>query len=98
MKVLPRLQRTGLRRGISQGNSTWLAVGIGAWGLRKLHTMSQRQTEILISEELKPGERIIIANDRATFESASGQTQTVALTKPKRRTKKKSEGAVEAGE
>ena len=95
MKVLPRLQSMGLRKGLSQGNSTWLAVGVGAWGLRKLHTMSQRQTEILLSEELKPGERIIIANGRATIEQIEDQGQPIA--KPKRRTKKKREGALETG-
>ena len=92
-QILPRLQRTGLRKGFSQGNSTWLAIGVGAWGLRKLHSMSQRQTEILIREELKPGERMIIANGTATIEQVQGQQLPVA--KPKRKTKKRSEGALE---
>lgn len=95
MNILPRLQRAGLRKGFTQGNSTWLAVGVGAWGLRKVHQMSQRNTEILIREELKPGQRIIIANGRATLEQA--QSQQLPVTEPKGKTKKKSKGAVEAG-
>ena len=95
MPILNRLQSTGIRKGFAQGNSTWLAVGVGAWGLRKLRVMSQRKTEILIREELKPGERIIIANGTATLEQVQSQAKPVA--KPKKRTKKKAEGAIEAG-
>jgi len=80
--ILPRLQRTGLRKGIGQGNSTWLAVGVSAWGLRKVAQMAQRNTEILIREELKPGDRLIIANDRATIESVQGQSQSFELQAP----------------
>ena len=95
MRVLPRLQSTGFRKGLREGNNTWLAVGVAAWGVRKLHTMSQRQTEILIREELKPGERMIIANGVATIEQVQAQGKPVK--KPKRRTKKKAEGAIEVG-
>ena len=78
MPVLQRLQRTGVRKGFAEGNGRWLAIGVGAWGLRKLKVMSQRQTEILVREELKPGQRIIIANGTATIEQAQSQGATVA--------------------
>jgi len=78
--LLPRLQRAGFRKGLGQGNSTWLAVGVGAWGLRKVAQMAQRNTQVLLREELKPGQRIIIANGRATLEDA--QDQGVPVTKP----------------
>lgn len=71
--ILPRLQRAGLRKGVVQGNSTWLAIGVSTWGLRKITRMAQRRTEILVREELKPGERLIIANGRATIEQAQSQ-------------------------
>ena len=44
---------------------------------------------------IQPGERIIIANGVATIERVQAQQQP--LSKPKKRTKKKSEGAIEAG-
>lgn len=85
-----------MRRGFLGGNGTWLAVGMGAWGLKKVHQMAQRNTEILIREELKPGQRIVIANDRATIEEA--EVQQLQLSEPKLKTKKKRKGAIEAGQ
>ena len=67
--MLTRLQRLGLRRGFG-GNKTWLYIGITAWGLRSLQRMAQRKPDVLLVEELKPGRRIIISNDRPTVDVA----------------------------
>lgn len=96
MAILSKLQRLGMRRGIVGGNSTWMALGVSAWGFRKVQKMAQRETEVLIREELKPGERIIIANGRATIERA--ESAGVEVKQPKLKTKKKRKGAIETGE
>jgi hypothetical protein len=66
--MLKRLQRLGVRRGLGGAGKGWLYVGIASWGLRTLQRMASRQPEIILSEEIKPGQRIIIANDRATVD------------------------------
>lgn len=59
--------RTGINRGVFGGSKGWLYVATGLWTLRTVRKLSARKTEILLSEELKPGERLIIANDRPTL-------------------------------
>ena len=63
--MLRRLQRLGIYRGFS-GSRSWLYVGVAAWAVRTLRRMGDPKPEILLSEELQPGERIIIANARST--------------------------------
>ena len=65
--VLRRVEAHGMRMGRS-GNKNWLYIGTGLWTLRTIRRMAERREEILISEPLLPGQRIIIANDRATIE------------------------------
>jgi hypothetical protein len=67
MAVTTRLRRTGFRKGI-QGNRTWLALGVVIWGGQKLRQLAKRDAEILVREELKPGDRMIIANGRVTVD------------------------------
>ena len=67
--MLRRLQRLGVYRGIS-GSKPWLYVGIAAWGLRTLRRMGDPKPEILLSEELRPGERVVISNARSTTDDA----------------------------
>ena len=67
--VLRRLEHLGMSRG-RQGNKTWLYVGTGLWTLRTVRRLADRREEILISEPLRPGDRLIIANDRPTLASA----------------------------
>jgi hypothetical protein len=62
------LRRQGVRRGIFGGSSTWAAVAVGTWGYTTLKKMARREPELVFSEELKPGERIIIANNRGTVD------------------------------
>jgi hypothetical protein len=63
------LERTGLRKGFG-GSKPWLYVGTGMWAFRIMRRLGDRREEILISERLRPGERIVIANGVATIEGA----------------------------
>lgn len=67
MPLVTRLRRTGFRKGV-QGNRTWLALGVSLWGAQKLRALATRDAEVLVREELKPGERMIIANGRVTVD------------------------------
>ena len=68
---LRMLERTGLSKGLA-GNRAWFYVGTGLWTLRTVRRLAERREEILISEQLRPGERIIIANGRATIDTVEG--------------------------
>lgn len=65
-RIVTLLRRTGVRKGLLGGSRGWAAVAIGAWGYTKLKQLSHREPEVVFSEELKPGQRLIIANDRPT--------------------------------
>ncbi|MEJ7584008.1 MAG: hypothetical protein WKF43_07950 [Acidimicrobiales bacterium] len=62
------LRRRGLRQGILGGNRAWAAVAVGTWGYTQLKRLAQRDVEVVFSEELKPGQRLIISNDRPTVD------------------------------
>ena len=66
--ILRVLEQKGMRQGVFGNSKGWLYVGTGLWTLRTIRRLNARQTEILISEELKPGQRIIIANGVATVD------------------------------
>ncbi len=68
--LLRSAERLGINRGLFGGNRGWLYVGTGLWTLRTVRRLAERETQILISEELKPGQRIVIANGRATLDDA----------------------------
>jgi hypothetical protein len=61
------VERSGIRKGMN-GSKGWFYVGTGLWTLRTVRRLAERQDEILISEELKPGQRLVISNGRATIE------------------------------
>lgn len=65
-KLVVRAQRLGFSRGIRGKGGPWLALGVGAWGLQRLRSMSARDAEILLREPLAPGERIVITNETVT--------------------------------
>ncbi len=69
MGVLRRVEMLGMRKGRG-GSKNWLYVGTGLWTVRTIRRMAERREEILISEPLRPGERLIISNNRPTIESA----------------------------
>jgi hypothetical protein len=67
---LRRIEHLGMSRG-RQGNKAWLYVGTGLWTLRTVRRLADRREEILISEPLRPGERITISNARPTLEASA---------------------------
>lgn len=65
-KLVGRAQRLGFSQGMRGKGGSWMALGLGAWGLQRLRTMSAKDTEILLREPLAPGERIVITNETVT--------------------------------
>jgi hypothetical protein len=77
-KQVARLQRVGLSEGMRGRGGTWLAMGIGAWGLQRLRGMAAKEDEILLREPIGPGETITITNHtttRAQAQAAQEQAQ-----------------------
>jgi hypothetical protein len=68
--LLRLAERTGLIRGIG-GSRGWFYLGTGLWTLRTVRRLALRRSEVLVSEELRPGDRIVIANGRATIDHAA---------------------------
>lgn len=68
-RLVTMARRTGVRKGVLGGNRAWLAVAIATWGWTKFKQVSERQAEVVLSEELEPGQRIVIANGRATVDN-----------------------------
>ena len=66
--MLRSAERLGINRGLFGGSKGWFYVGTGLWTLRTVRRMAERKSEILVSEELKPGQRLVIANGRATLD------------------------------
>ena len=75
--LLRTAESLGINRGLLGGNKSWAYVGTGLWTLRRMRKMAERKSEILISETLAPGERLVIANGRATIEQAEQRGKTV---------------------
>lgn len=86
------LERTGLRKGVG-GNRAWFYVGTGLWTLRTVRRLAERREELLLSEPLEPGQRIVIANGRATIDDGQQQMQTVGGS---RRARKRARKAADA--
>ena len=69
-RLISYLRRTGVRRGFVGGSKPWLYIGATSWAIRTLLRMARRKSEVILLEELKPGQRIIIANDRPTVDAS----------------------------
>lgn len=86
------LERTGINRGLFGGSKGWFYVGTTLWTLRKVRSLGQRKPEILLREELKPGQRLIVSNKRLTLEAdeavAVGRTVVAAPKRGRRRSKR----------
>jgi hypothetical protein len=67
-RLVTMLRRQAVRRGIFGGSSGWAAVAVGTWGYTTLKKLARREAEVVFLEELKPGERIIISNNRPTVD------------------------------
>lgn len=75
-KLVARAQRVGLSGGMAGRGSTWLAVGVGAWGLQRVRAMTVKEDEILLREPLAPGETLTIRHETITrAEDAQRQKQ-----------------------
>ena len=68
--LLRMAERAGISRGVFGASKGWFYVGTGLWTLRTMRRLAARKPEVLLSEVLRPGERLIIANGRATIDSA----------------------------
>ena len=76
--LLRMAERAGIARGVFGTSKGWFYVGTGLWTLRTVRRLAARQPEILLSEELRPGDRLVIANGRATLDSAPAQVAVAA--------------------
>jgi hypothetical protein len=65
-KQVARVQRLGISGGMAGKGGTWLAVGVGAWGLQRIRSMSIKEDEILLREPIAPGETITIRHESTT--------------------------------
>ena len=86
--ALRRIEHLGMSRG-RQGSKTWLYVGTGLWTLRTVRRLADRREEILISEPLRPGERIIISNARPTLDATPKPPKGRRAKKAHRKAEKK---------
>ena len=75
-KLVARAQRLGISGGMAGRGGTWLAVGVGAWGLQRVRAMAVKEDEILLREPLAPGETLTIRHETVTrAEDAQRQKQ-----------------------
>lgn len=66
--VFGTLQSIGISRGVFGDSKGWFYVGTGLWTLRTVKRLAERKPEILLREEIRPGQKLVIANDRATVD------------------------------
>lgn len=83
--LLRMAERAGIARGVFGTSKGWLYVGTGLWTLRTMRRLALRKPEILLSEELRPGDRLVIANGRATLDSVPAQAAAAVTAVAKRR-------------
>ena len=67
--LLRTIERLGVSRGVFGSSRGWMYVGGGLWTLRTVRRLAQRKPEVLLREELAPGQRLIIANGRFTIDT-----------------------------
>jgi hypothetical protein len=60
MRLLSTARRTGLARGLLEGNRTWLVIGGAAWAVRGLQYALRPDAPSLYRTELEAGETIVI--------------------------------------
>ncbi|MDE0117775.1 MAG: hypothetical protein OXT07_14315 [bacterium] len=57
------LRRQAIRRGVVGGSRGWLVLGGAVWGIRLLRRMaSTRQLRKVLSQELRPGESLLVSH------------------------------------
>jgi hypothetical protein len=65
MSLLRSARRTGLARGIIDGNRTWLVIGGAAWALRGLQYALRPEPPTVYRTEIKVGETYVISEQPA---------------------------------
>ncbi|MGI8939520.1 MAG: hypothetical protein ACR2JF_15170 [Iamia sp.] len=86
-KQVARVQRLGFTQGMTGRGGSWLALGVGAWGLQRIRSMAGDEEEILLREPIAPGQTITITNQTTTRAEAK-EAQAVAEAEGKRLEKK----------
>ncbi len=57
-----RLTRMGAARGLLGGSKAWFTVWVVAGGFRLLGKVFRREPEVVYSEDLAPGESLVISH------------------------------------
>ncbi len=57
-----RVTRIGVIRGLLGGSRSWLVLWAAATGFRLVAKVLRRQAEVVYSEELEPGESLVITH------------------------------------
>jgi hypothetical protein len=58
--MLEFLRRYGVTRGFLGGSRPWMVVGGAAYALKAVKWALQRDVEVVFSEEIRPGDRLVI--------------------------------------
>jgi hypothetical protein len=77
-RLLSYLVNRGFRRGLLDGETLWLVLGGCALALQLAFKVLRRKPEVVYSEKLRPGERLIVthrprARDNGRRESPASQ-------------------------
>lgn len=75
-KLLRYLLRKAFRQGVLGGESTWLVVGGGALALQLALRVLQRRPEVVFSEKLRPGERLVVSHRQLSRGRSSRESPT----------------------
>jgi len=73
-RLIKYLLRRGLRDGLLGGDSRWVALGAAALLARTATRAMRRKPEVVFSERLKVGERLIIAHSSRTGHNGRGES------------------------
>ena len=60
--MLRSLTRLGIYRGLLGGNRAWMALGAVAVGLRGLGRLAAKEPKVVFSEQLDPGQTLVITH------------------------------------
>jgi hypothetical protein len=60
--MLRSLTRLGLTRGLLGGSRVWMGLGAAAFGVRALSRLAARRPEVVYSEDLAPGQSLVITH------------------------------------
>jgi hypothetical protein len=60
--MLRTLTRLGVVRGLLGGNRGWMTLGAVAAGLRALGKLAAKEPKVVFSEQLEPGQTLVITH------------------------------------